>query len=99
MPTNYDIEQRILDEIYELEPSSCLILSDEIDSKNYQKTAEILETILSYDYLERWHDNSKSQLPSDLINDFDSLMMEVMRIDDHSSDGKNNLTLEPLTLG
>ncbi len=35
MPTNYDIEQRILDEIYELEPSSCLILSDEIDSKNY----------------------------------------------------------------
>lgn len=94
MPTNYDNEQKILDEIHELEPSSCLILSDEIDSKNYQKTAEILETILSHDYLERWHNNSKSQLPPDFINDFDSLMMEVMRIDDHSSDGKNNPVLK-----
>ena len=94
MPTNYDNEQRIIDEIHELERSSCLILSDDFESVNYQRTAQVLETIFAEDYLCRWKDNSKSQLPPDFINEIDSIMMEVMRIDDHSADGRNNPVLK-----
>lgn len=42
MPTNYDNEQRIIDEIHEVERSSCLILSDDSESVSYQRTAQVL---------------------------------------------------------
>jgi len=94
MPTNYANEQKILDEIHELEPSQCLILSDSEDSSNYIFTADVLETILNDSYLSFWKDNSKSQTPPDFVNDTHNLMMEVMRIDDHSADGKENPALK-----
>lgn len=91
--TNYDDELDIIKEIHELDTRECLILSDRKDSDNYVKTIEVLDTLLSNDYLEKWKDNSASNLPPDFINEKDSLILEVMRIDDHSSDGKNNPVL------
>lgn len=53
-----------------------------------------MNTLLCDDYLDRWKDNSFSHLPPDFLNDKDNLMIEVMRIDDHSFDGKYNPVLE-----
>ena len=52
-----------------------------------------MNTLLSNEYLEKWKNNSSSNLPPDFINEKDSLMLEVMRIDDHSPDGKKNPVL------
>ncbi len=93
LKTNYDDEIDIISEVHNLEPGECLILSDKECSAHYIKTAEILDSILSQDYLKRWKDNSLSNLPPDFINEKDSLMLEVMRIDDHSPDGKKNPVL------
>lgn len=94
MPTNFDDEKVILANLHELNSSECLILSDKENSKNYRKAAKVIDSLLSNDYLDRWKDNSKSLLPPDFINEKDNIMLEVMRIDDHSSDGINNPVLK-----
>ena len=91
--TNYDDEIDIISEVHDLEPGECFILSDKEGSANYIKTTKILDSILSQDYLKVWKDNSSSNLPPDFINEKDSLMLEVMRIDDHSPNGKKNPVL------
>lgn len=94
MPTNFDDENKILDYLNRFETDECLIISDKIDSDNYKKTEKIIESLLDENYMNIWKDNSKSLLPPDFINKEDNIMMEVMRIDDHSSDGKNNPVLQ-----
>lgn len=93
LKTNYDDEIDIINEVHVLEPSECFILSDREGSDNYLKTVAILNTLLCDGYLEKWKNNSSSNLPPDFINEKDSLMLEVMRIDDHSCDGKKNPVL------
>lgn len=93
MKLYFDNELNILKDIHELRPSECCIISDKEGSKNYLRTARIIDRILDDKTLSNWIDNSKSSLPPDLINEEDSLMMEVMRVDDHSPDGKNNPSL------
>ena len=93
MKLDYDIEVNILEDIRELDSNQCFIFSDEEGSENYLATAKILDDILGDDCFTKWIDNSKSQFPPDLINEEDSLLMEVMRIDDHSPDGKKNPNL------
>ena len=88
MKLDYDIELNILEDIHKLDSNQCFIFSDEEGSDNYLKTAKIIEDILSNKYLNKWVDNTKSQLPPDFINEEDSLLMEVMRIDDHSNNGR-----------
>ncbi len=90
MKLDYDIELNILEDIHELDSKQCFIFSDEKGSDNYLKTAKIIDDILSDEYLNKWIDNTQSQFPPDFINEEDSLLMEVMRIDDHSPDGKKN---------
>ena len=91
MRLDYDIELNILEDIYELDSNQCFIFSDEEGFDKYLKTAKIIDDILNDKYLNKWVYNTKSQLPPDFINEEDSLFMEVMRIDDHSQDGKKNL--------
>lgn len=91
--TNYDDELKIIEEVHNLVPNECLILSDKENSDNYLKTVGILDSLLDDDYLVNWKDNSSSRFPPDFINEKDSLMLEVMRIDDHSPDGKVNPVL------
>ncbi len=93
MKLDYDIELNILEDIHELDSNQCFIFSDEEGSDNYLKTAKIIDDILNDEYLNKWVDNTKSQLPPDFINEEDSLLMEVMRIDDHSQDEKKNPNL------
>lgn len=93
MRLDYDIELNILEDINELDSKQCFIFSDEESSDNYFKTAKIIDGILNNEYLNKWVDNTKSQFPPDFINEEDSLLMEVMRIDDHSMDGKKNPNL------
>ena len=93
MKLYHDNEFNILKDVNELEPSECLIISDDEGTEKYYKAASIIDDILSDSGLEKWKDNSKSKFPPDLINEEDSLMMEVMRVDDHSPDGKKNPVL------
>ncbi|MEI3505287.1 MAG: hypothetical protein V8Q77_03305 [Bacilli bacterium] len=93
MKLDYDIELNILEDIHELDSSQCLIFSDEEGSNNYFATAKIIYDILDDNCFNKWIDNSKSQFPPDFINEEDSLLMEVMRIDDHSPNGKVNPNL------
>ena len=93
MKLDYDIELNILEDIHELDSKQCFIFSDEDGSDNYLKTVKIIDDILSDEYLNKWMDNTQSQFPPDFINEEDSLLMEVMRIDDHSPDGKKNPNL------
>ncbi len=93
MRLDYDIELNILEDIHKLDSNQCFIFSDEEGSDHYLKTAKIIDGILNDEYLNKWVDNTKSQLPPDFINEEDSLLMEVMRIDDHSQDGKKNPNL------
>ena len=93
MKLYFDSEINILKDIHELRPSECCIISDFEESKNYHKAARIIGRILDDKTFSNWIDNSKSNLPPDLINEKDSLIMEVMRVDDHSPDGKSNPSL------
>lgn len=93
MKLDYDIEVNILEDIHKLDSKQCFIFSDEEGSDNYLATAKIIDDILGDACFNKWSDNSKSQFPPDLINEEDSLLMEVMRIDDHSPDGKMNPNL------
>lgn len=93
MELYFDNELNILKDIHELSPSECCIISDREGSKNYLKAVRIIDRILGDKTISNWVDNSKSNFPPDLINEKDALIMEVMRIDDHSPDGKNNPSL------
>lgn len=93
MKLDYDIESNILEDIHDLDSKECLIISDSDESENYYKTTKIITDILDEGYLNIWKDNSGSSSPPDFINERDSLMMEVMRFDDHSPDGKINPNL------
>lgn len=93
MKLYFDNELNILKDIHELNSSECFIISDFEGSENYLSTAEIIDHILDDKLFLNWKDNSESNLPPDLLNEEESLMMEVMRVDDHSSDGKNNPVL------
>lgn len=93
MKLYYDNELNILKDIHELRPSECLIISDDEGTGNYFAAASIVDGIISDSGFAKWKDNSKSIFPPDLINDEESLMMEVMRVDDHSPDGKKNPVL------
>ncbi len=73
MRLDYDIEINILKDIHELDRDQCFIFSDEEGSDNYFKTAKIIDDILNNEYLNKWVDNTKSQLPPDFINEEDSL--------------------------
>lgn len=90
---DYDKEANILEDLHELDSRECLILSDKEMTKNYLNTVLVINSILKDDYKEKWMDNSKSKYPPDFINESESLIMEVMRFDDHSPDGKNNPVL------
>ena len=90
---NYDKEINILEDLHDLESNECFIVSDKINSKNYLNTAKIIDSILAETYIDEWIDNSKSPLPPDFINKENHLIMEAMRFDDHSSDGKHNPVL------
>lgn len=89
----FDDELNILRDIHDLNCSECLILSDNEGTENYLYSTTIIDNIISDSGLEKWKDNSKSQFPPDLINKDDSLIMEVMRVDDHSPNGKINPVL------
>ena len=93
MKLYYDNEFNILKDIHKLEPSECLIISDDEGTENYSYAASIIYGIISDSGFLKWKDNSKSLFPPDLINEEESLMMEVMRVDDHSPDGKRNPVL------
>ena len=93
MKLYYDEEYNILKDIHDLTPSECLIISDQEGTTAYDEAAKIIDDILSENGLSRWADNSKSKFPPDLINEQDLLAMEVMRVDDHSSNGKKNPVL------
>lgn len=93
MKHDYDIELNILEDIHELDPNQCFIFSDEEGSDNYFATNKIIDDILGVNCFNKWKDNTQSQFPPDFINEKDSLLMEVMRIDDHSPDGKRNPNL------
>lgn len=93
MKLYFDNELNILKDIHELNASECCIISDTEGSKNYLRAARIIDRILDDKTFSNWIDNSKSNLPPDLINEKDSLIMEVMRVDDHSPDGKTNPSL------
>lgn len=93
MKLYHDSELNILKDVHELEPSECLIISDDEGTESYYKAVSIINGILSDSGFAKWKDNSKSKFPPDLINEGDSLMMEVMRVDDHSPDGKKNPVL------
>lgn len=93
MKLYYDNELNILKDIHELKPSECLIISDDEGTENYFAAASIVDEIISDLGFLKWKDNSKSVFPPDLINEEESLMMEVMRVDDHSPDGKKNPVL------
>ena len=93
MKPYFDYELNILKEIHELSPSSCCAISDNEKSKNYRKALKIIDHILDEKTFGNWKDNSKSKLPPDFINEEESLIMEVMRVDDHSFDGKKNPVL------
>ncbi len=93
MKLDFDIESNILEWISELEPGQCAIISDFEESENYHDTVRVLETLSGDRLFDRWRDNSASVLPPDFIDEKDSLMMEVMRFDDHSPDGKKNPNL------
>ena len=96
MKLDYDIELNILEDIHELDPNQCFIFSDEEGSDNYFATTKIIDDIVGVNCFNKWKDNTHSQFPPDFINKKDSLLMEVMRIDDHSPDGKRNLNAEKL---
>ena len=93
MKLDYDIEINILKDIHDLDSKECLIISDKECSENYYTVVKIIDDILGEKYLKKWTDNTKSQFPPDFINEEDSLIMEVMRIDNHSVDGKINPNL------
>ncbi len=93
MKMYYDKEFNILKDVHEMHPSECLIVSDDEGTANYYNAADVLKSILDDKRFEKWIDNSKSSFPPDLINSDEKLIMEVMRVDDHSSDGKNNPVL------
>ena len=93
MKLYYDNELNILKDVHELKPGECLIISDDEGTENYFSTAAIIDGIISDSGFTKWKDNSKSKFPPDLINEEDFLMMEVMRVDDHSPDGKKNPVL------
>ena len=94
MPTTFDDENKILAYLNECDANECFIISDKINSKNYKKTVKVIESLLDENYMNNWEDNSKSSLPPDFINKKNNMMIEVMRVDDHSSDGKNNPVLK-----
>ena len=54
-------ELNILKDIHKLEPSECLIISDDEGTEKYYKAASIIDDILSDSGLEKWKDNSKSK--------------------------------------
>lgn len=87
---NFDNEIEILKFANTFESKECLIISDKENSDNYWQTAKIINTLVSERCFEVWEDNTKSNAPPDFINKTDLLMMEIMRIDDHSSNGKKN---------
>lgn len=93
MKLDFDIESNVLEWVSELGPTQCLIVSDYEGSDNYTDTINVLETILKKGAFDRWKDNSASNLPPDFINEEDGLMMEIMRFDDHSPNGKKNPNL------
>ena len=93
MKLDFDSESHILEWVSQLEPRQCAIISDFEGSENYQNAARVLETLVEDELFDRWKDNSASALPPDFIDEKDGLMMEVMRFDDHSPDGKKNPNL------
>lgn len=72
----------------------CILTKD--DEKSRDECYEnILKKIIDEDYFkENWINSTKSDLPPDFYNDSDNMMMEVMRFDDHSKNGKSNPMLE-----
>ena len=93
MKLDFDSESNMLEWVSQLEPRQCAIISDFEGSENYQNAARVLETLSEDGLFDRWMDNSSSALPPDFIDEKDGLMMEVMRFDDQSPDGKKNPNL------
>ena len=94
MGTNFDDERKILDFMHGLNKSDCFILSDRNEGSSYfLRTADIVQSLIEEGRQPEWLNNTKSQEPPDFINEKEKLMMEVMRFDDHSKDGRNNPVL------
>lgn len=87
---DYDTEYHVLEDVNELMPSECSILSDNENSSFYFETIKVLEKIINSADLRQWKDNASLNKSPDIINAKDKLAMEIMRIDDHSPDGKKN---------
>ncbi len=89
----FDSEANILEWVRDLEPNQCFILSDDEGSPNYAKTVRALDALIMEENASHWKDNTLTDLPPDFINEEDGVMLEVMRFDDHSPDGKKNPNL------
>lgn len=86
----YDSEKEILEDCFAEEISDVLIFSDNEneDETLYNESVLIYQKITSS---KKWFDNSKNtNNPPDMINDDLKTFLEVMRFDDHSSNGKEN---------
>lgn len=86
--TYYDKEENIMKELHDIDPTSCVIITNYKDEKVYKEAQEILKSII--DRQEEWINNSLSQTPPDFINETEGYAMEIMRVDDYSKDGKHN---------
>lgn len=92
MATYYDDERNI---IKLLETSSKINVK--IFSKGFLgnlRTWSILRKVTTEMFFDkRWKNNTQSKMPPDFISNNGKYMMEVMRFDDHSKNGKDNPTL------
>ena len=93
MELDYDNEMNILADLHDVDSNECLILSDDEGTKHYWNTAKIIDEILSENCFLKWKDNTSSHSPPDFINTDDKLILEVMRFDEDSADGKKNPVL------
>ena len=84
----YDREMEILEDCFSEKTNDVLILSDNNNSKVYNKSVKTYEGFLDSN---DWYDNSQNtNMPPDIINRKLRVYFEVMKFDDHSKNGKEN---------
>ena len=93
MKLDFDTERNIMEMLTSVPSNECCIISDCEGSDHYLEAGEILKTLICEQENSKWKDNSSSQFPPDFINEERNLILEVMRFDDHSPDGKKNPNL------
>ena len=92
MATYYDDERNIIQLLHDSNKFDCVILSKGI--LGTIKTLFVLGKVsVRFLFDKRWENNTTSNTPPDFISSKGKYMMEIMRFDDHSKDGKKNPTL------